>query len=181
MYLILLHWAAFYGNLEVAKLCVNMDADLNKKSIFGKRTPFQEAKRTGNYDIAQLLLLSQSTGNIGERIKEKADELNREYGIIEAFIDELSQIGEQTAEIFKKTLIEIMTRLIQKKKIFADIMLSLCLKFIESEEKGRKFEESELFKDAIIKTSKNIIRATEKRDWFWMKEAVIPSTVSEIY
>ena len=159
-------------------MCVNMGADLTKQSIFGKRTPFQEALRTGNHDIAQLLLLSQSTGNIGERIKEKANELNREYGIIEAFIDELSQIGEQTAEIFKKTLIEIMTSLIQKKKVFADIMLSLCLKIIESEQ---QFEDSELFKDAIIKSSTNIIQAIDKRDWFWMKRVMIPSTVSHIF
>ena len=98
-------------------------------------------------------------------------------------MSELSEIGAQTAAIFKKTLIEVMTRLIQKKKSLDDTLLFLCHSFIESEEKNAGFEESELFKEAIIKTSTSVIQAKDpdKKDWFWMKNVIVPSNVKRLY
>lgn len=149
-----------------------MGVDLMKKGGKDNRTALDWAEDNKEYDIIQLLRLSEISATIGDRITSKAEELKKENGIIDAFIDELSEIGEQTADIVKKALIEIMTSLVVKKKAFSDIMLRITQRFI-----GSGFEESELFKDGIIKTSKSIIGESDKRDWFWMKEMMIPSNV----
>merc|ERR1712228_696414 len=127
----LLHLAARYGNYEIAKLCINKGYDLKAKTE-GKwgDTALYWAEGNYNLDIAQLLRLSEIKGNIGERIKEKAEILNRERGCIENIQNGLKRIGKETAKIWKDTTIEMITNCIQNKQCFDDIFLSLCYEFI---------------------------------------------------
>ena len=120
----------YSGNFEIANLCVNREYDQTSKNNMG-RNPLGEAQTLGNHDIAQLLRLSQIKGNIGERIKERANSINKGNGCIKNIMDELSRIGEQTASIFKKTMVEIVTSLIQQKLYFtlflSQISCYLCV------------------------------------------------------
>merc|ERR1712228_551528 len=161
----LLHHATQNGNYEIAKLCINKGYDLQARDKYGQ-TPLNLANEYGKHDVAQLLMLSEIKGNIGERIKEKAKILNKERGCIENIKNGLTRIGEQTAKIWKDATIEMITNCIQNKQCFDDIFLSLCYEFIQppngyeyNSEDGvievlisADFEQSELFK-AIIATS----------------------------
>jgi len=144
---------------------------LKAKDKYGQ-TPLNLANEYGKHDVAQLLMLSEIKGNIGERIKEKAKILNRERGCIENIQNGLKRIGEQTAKIWKDTTIEMMTNSIQNKECFDDIFLSLCYEFIGFAD----FEKSELFK-AIIATSDDVIKNGNKTNWFWFKEVMLASNV----
>ena len=139
------------------------------------RNPLDESRHMGNYDIAQLLLLSEFKGNIGDRLKERASSLNRERGIIENVTKELTRIGEQSSAIFMKIMMEIITSSMQNKCCYDDIMLSLCHKYIGADE----FEESELFK-AITKASNDTIQNGNKKDWYWFKEILLKSNVKSM-
>lgn len=167
----LLHYAAHHGNYEIAKLCINKGYDLKAK-IDDKWTALDYANFEGKHDIAQLLMLSEIEGNIGERIKEKAKILNRERGNMQNIINGLERIGKQTAKMWKDTTIEMMTNCIQNKECFDDIFLSLCYEFIGFAD----FEKSELFK-AIIATSDDVIKNGNKTNWFWFKEVMLASNV----
>merc|ERR1712228_236356 len=123
------------------------------------------ANDMGNHDVEQVLMLSQITGNIGERVKEKADGLNKEDGMIANVINELSKIKDENLS-FKDTLIKIVTNLIAQKLSFPDFLLSLCWKMMKTD--YQKPEQSKLFK-VIMKTSTNIVEQKDKRDWYWMK------------
>merc|ERR1712228_1058901 len=162
----LLALAAYYGNLEVAKLCINLGYDINASST-------KAANDMSNHDVEQLLMLSKITGNIGERVKEKADGLNKEDGMIANVINELSKIKDEKLS-FKDTLIQVVTNLIDQKLSFPDFLLSLCWKMMETE--YEKPEESELFK-VIMVTCEDIIKKKDKRDWYWMKQIMLKSHV----
>merc|ERR1712228_655694 len=138
----LLHLAAYEGNYEIAKLCINSGYDIHLKEEYNEWTSLKVAEMYNKHDIAQLLRLSEIKGNIGERIKEKAEILNRERGCIENIQNGLKRIGKETAKIWKDTTIEMITNCIQNKQCFDDIFLSLCYEFIGSAD----FEKSELFK-----------------------------------
>ena len=186
----LLHQASYNGNFELAKLCINMGADLKKRmtsrgndsleEALGN-TPIEEAKHWSNYHVEQLLLLSEIKGNIGERVKGKAYDLNRQNGIVSNAMSVLSTMP-QTKEIFTKALREIMMHSMTEKKIFDDVMLSLYFALFEEGEEEKEAvhtEDTELFQ-TIMKTSTNIIAGRDKRDWFWMKEVLIPSNVKKL-
>ena len=57
----LLTQAAYYGNYEIAKLCVNKGYSLKAKD-----SPLERADNMGHHDIAQLLRLAEIKGNVGD-------------------------------------------------------------------------------------------------------------------
>eukprot|EP01083_Nonionella_stella_P140515 431006_1 len=164
----LLHWAAIYGSYQIAALCLNLGADINRKDK-SEQTALAHATDSGHYDIVQLLM----TIFIGERMKEKANRLKTEQSVIENMNNELKSVGEQSKEIFDKVLLEIMIRLITKRLVFDDDMLGLC--WMMEEQKGDPLK-GELWK-SIQETAADIIKGGNKRDWFWMKQCLIPSNI----
>merc|ERR1712130_658506 len=76
----LLHKTALFGNIDIVRLCVNMGSDLKRKNK-ENQTALDWADQHKKYHIAQLLRLSEISGNIGERITTKAEELKKENGI----------------------------------------------------------------------------------------------------
>jgi hypothetical protein len=51
-----LHWAAFWGHVDVAKLLLEHGADVNAKESVYDATPLHVAAATGHADVARLLL-----------------------------------------------------------------------------------------------------------------------------
>ena len=172
----LLHYAAWKGNYEIAQLCINLGADIHKKSRFSQdetRLPLDWAMENNNDHIEQLLLLQQTKSNVGDRVKYISHGILKQNSIIENIINELSLIGEQSKDIFTRILKEITINLISKKLVFSEDLLNLCWKL--ETENGDELE-SELW-SSIKKTCKDIINGTSKRDWFWLKQCLLPSNV----
>ena len=130
------------------------------------------AKRQGHHDIANMLRLASISGNVGDRIKEKAAELNKERGCIENVLKHLGRIGKQSAEIFEKVLVEVVTGCVESKDCFDDFLLSLCHALIGE----THFEASELF-GVIARVVSDVITGGTKLDWFWLKEVLLPANV----
>eukprot|EP01083_Nonionella_stella_P145583 456494_1 len=169
----LLHKAAFFGNLEIAQLCINMDYDVRFKNKDG-RTPFEQAQRNSAHHVEQALLFAEMETNIGERIKEVSQNINKQKGISDAFVEELSVIGPQNKEIFRKCLEEVLINLIRKNKIFSDDMLCLCWKLMEEEKKDPL--QSELLQ-CITTECQSIIQKKDKYRWFWLRHCILPSNI----
>ena len=171
----LLHLAAWKGNYEIAKLCINLGADINKKSNQNE-TAFGEAMHNNNDHIEQLLLFAQTKSNVGDRIKNISQSMLKQNSIIQNIIDELELIGEQSKDIFIKILKEITLNLITKKLVFSDDLLNLCWKIETENINVNELKKSELWR-TIDKTCRDIIDGTSKKDWFWMKQCLLPSNV----
>ena len=168
----LLQLSAWSGAYEIAELCINLGADLQFKNKNG-RTARMEAKTNNNDHIEQLLLLKETKSNIGDRIKYISQSILKQNGVIQSIMSELALIGETSKDLFVKILKEIMINLITKKLVFSDDLLNLCWK-LESE-KGDPLD-SELWV-TIRKTCAEIINGDSVRDWFWMKQCLLPSNV----
>merc|ERR1711933_104232 len=65
-------------------------------------------------------------------------------------------------------------KIITKKKIFSNLLLTLVLKFETN--KGGDILQSRIW-ETISKTVKDVIKGKSKRDWFWLKTCIIPSTI----
>ena len=169
----LLHYAAWKGNYEIAQLCLNLGADINKRTKYTQETPAQKAIDNNSDHIAQLLLFAQTKANLGDRIKNISQSILKQDSIIDNIMTELSSIGEQSKDIFIKTLTEITINLIAKKLVFSDDLLSLCWKC--EVQKGNELN-SELW-ITIKNTAQEIISGSSKRDWYWLKQCLLPSNV----
>ena len=189
----LLHFAAWKGNFEIAKLClclcciyyfyrlfihiktcsgINLGADINAEDT-DKETPLFNAVNNNHDHIEQTLLFAQTKSNVGDRIKNISQSILKQNSIIENVTSELSNIGTQSKQIFLKTLTEVTINIITKKIVFSDDLLVLCWKI--EQEKGNELK-SELWR-AIERTSKEIIDGNSKRDWYWLKQCLLPSNV----
>lgn len=165
--------AAFYDNYEIAQLCINLGSDLSHKSKHGRATALETAIKNNQHHMHQLLLLSEMKANIGERIKILSTSITKQNGIVDNILNELSLIGEYSTKLFIPLLTETMINIISKKLVFSDDMLLLCWK--HEQLKGDPMK-SELWQ-AICKTCQQIICSTDKRDWFWLKNNLVPSNV----
>ena len=165
----LMFFAAWKGAIDVAQLCINLGADVNN--------PNDETLKTAignNYDhVEQLVLLAQAKSGSGDRIKNMSQEILKQNAIIENILNELSSIGQQSKDLYIKILKEIMINILKKKLVFSDDLLSLCWK-IETENGNES--KSELW--ITIKTvCQDIIKGHSKRDWYWLKQCLLPSNV----
>eukprot|EP01084_Bolivina_argentea_P300482 518135_1 len=169
----LLHYAAGGSAYEIAQLCINLGYDLQHKNNDGK-TALDIAIEEGAADTEQLLRFAETGANAGDRIKDIAFILNKQRGINENILNELSLIGKQNKELFENTLMEIMINIICKRLAFSDQLLNYCINSIC--EKNNDLFESELWLQ-INKTCNEIIKNGNKRDWFWLKEYIVKSTI----
>eukprot|EP01083_Nonionella_stella_P273377 927314_1 len=92
----LLHYAALEGAYEIVQLCISLGADVTLKTKDGK-TALDFADEE-DHAIKQLLHFAQMKANTGERIREKADDLTKQNGIIENLMNEIEAYDETTRE-----------------------------------------------------------------------------------
>eukprot|EP01083_Nonionella_stella_P107746 312448_1 len=168
----LLHYAAFYGAYEIAQLCISLGADVTLETKMGQ-TALYWANNQKHHDIKQLLHFAGMKANTGERIREKADGLSEQSGIVENIMNEIEAYDDTTREFFEDTLLDLMNKILRKKRIFSDDWLCLAWK-IEAK-RGNVFE-SELWKN-ITAVCAQIIQNGDKQDWFFMKTCIITSNV----
>eukprot|EP01083_Nonionella_stella_P107743 312437_1 len=168
----LLHYAANYGAYEIVQLCISLGADVTLKTN-AENTALDLADEDNHHAIKQLLHFAQMKANTGERIREKADALTKQNGIIENIMNEIKSYDDTTREFFEDTLLDLVNKVVRKKVIFSDDWLCLAWK-IEAK-RGNVFQ-SELWKN-MTAVCREIIQNRDKRDWFFMKTCIIPSNL----
>eukprot|EP01084_Bolivina_argentea_P142419 250206_1 len=161
--------AASRGSYEVVQFCLNLGADVNHKDDYGK-TALQNDSVEFYSDVEELLKFAELNANIGDRIRETAFVMDKQKGINENILSELRLIGKHNKQLFENTLLEIMVNIIDKKLAFSDHLLNLCFDI------NKNILKSELWMQ-IKKTCKQIIENGNKRDWYWMREYIVPSTI----
>eukprot|EP01084_Bolivina_argentea_P240393 403881_1 len=86
--------SAKYGSYNIAQFCLNCGADINFRELIGlKRDAITLAREFTNYHIEQLLLFSKLNADIGDEIRDTGNIINKQNGINENIINELSLIG----------------------------------------------------------------------------------------
>ena len=93
-------------------------------------------------------------------------------------LEQLSEIGKQSKELFEKTLMELMINIISKRLSFSDNLLNLCWRIVSRD--GKDPLKSELW-NAISTQCNAIVQNGSKRDWYWLKKCVLPSSVKWSY
>ena len=96
---------------------INYGADLKAQNKWG-RTALDTARRTGYHNIEQLILFSQLNATIGNDIKNTAENIHKQNGIIDNICSELKEIGLQSKDLFEKILMELMINIINKRLSF---------------------------------------------------------------
>eukprot|EP01083_Nonionella_stella_P152319 488036_1 len=169
----LLNVAASVGSYDIVQFCINAGFDTNHKDKWGK-TPLGNAKRGGHHHIEQLLLFNAMNLSLGNEVKHLAETIHRQNGINHNISNELQSIGDQSKDLFEKTLMEIMVTIINKKLSFSDQLLSQCWDIACRD--GKDPLSSDLW-NVISSTCSAIITSGDKRDWFWFKTCILPSTL----
>ena len=165
--------ATRHGCYQLAQFCINSGADLDQTDN-GGRTALDLSRTVGWYNMERLLLFAKLNANIGNEIKTNADTIQKQQGIINNILNELTLIGKQSKELFEGILMELMINIINKRSSFDDNLLNLCWEIVSRD--GKNPLDSELWK-AISTQCNAIIQNGNKRDWYWLKKCVIPSTV----
>ena len=165
--------AARYGCYKLAQFCINAGADPHQTDNKGQNA-LDLSRSIGWYNIERLLLFAQLNADVGNEIKNTAENIQKQQGIIDNLFFELSLIGKQNKELFEKILMELMINIINKRSSFDDNLLNLCWEIVSRDGKNPLL--SELW-TAISTQCKEIIQNGGKRDWYWFKKCLIPSTV----
>eukprot|EP01083_Nonionella_stella_P141673 437010_1 len=114
----LLHSAVWYGSYEVVQLCISLGADTTLQNKRG-HTALHWANAKEHHAIKQLLHFAAMKANTGERIREKADALTKQNGIIENIMNEINSYDDTTREFFEDTLLDLVNKVVRKKVIFS--------------------------------------------------------------
>ena len=72
----------------------------------------------------------------GNDIKGIVEMMQRQNGINDCLRNELGDIGEQSKKLYDETLMELMVRMISKRKTFSDSSLVYALDMAMSEDAG---------------------------------------------
>eukprot|EP01084_Bolivina_argentea_P181780 313901_1 len=169
----LLILATICGSYELVQLCVNLGADILNTDQ-SKKTALQYSIDGAYPHIEQLLRFHLMNASVGNRLKETSQTMNKQKGIIENVIKQLSSYDDTTEVFFKDTLIDIMIHIISQKRAFSDDLLNLCWFITVNDNKDPL--QSTLWQ-CITKTCQSIIEDDDKRDWFWFKTFLLPSTI----
>eukprot|EP01084_Bolivina_argentea_P013152 24646_1 len=112
---------------------------------------------------------------ISTEVNDFAKTINKQNGLIDTFMKQLSV--KKNKKIVQDTFVDVMINIVQSKIAFSDDMLNLAFRIVAGN-KGSSVLASNLWK-CIVKTAKSIIEAKTKngRDWHWLKEYLLPSTI----
>eukprot|EP01083_Nonionella_stella_P152321 488039_1 len=169
----LLNVAASVGSYDIVQFCINIGFDINHKDKWDN-TPLDNAKYGDHYHIEQLLLFHTMNISVGNEVKHLAERMHRQNGINQNITNELESIGEPRNTLFETTLMGMMVNLIAKQLSFSDQLLSQCWDIACRD--GQDPLSSDLW-NVISSTCSIIITSGHKRDWFWFKTCILPSTI----
>ena len=92
--------------------------------------------------------------------------------------EELSMIGAVSKDLFEKMIMETLINTIKKRGVFSHDLLNLAWSVTSRD--GKDPLQSELWlamKDQCMK----IIENGNGKDWWWLQNVLLPSTVSSVY
>merc|ERR1712228_898246 len=133
-----------------------------------------EARENGFSHIEKLLLFAKMNVEAGNEIKDIAEKIQQQNGINECLSAELTDIGKQTKKMHDETLMELMIRMITKRKTFSDNQLVYALNMAMKE--NENILASKLWLN-IRSTCSQIVQNGTKRDWMWLKLCLLPSMI----
>eukprot|EP01083_Nonionella_stella_P191098 707518_1 len=169
----LLLTASMKGSYELVQLCLNLGADIHKTDKTNK-TALMYARTGAWTHVEQLLLFSKMNANIGNQIRNTADAINKQKGIAQNIIKQLSSYDSTTKQFFQDTIHDLMINIIKNKESFSDDLLNLCWE-IECTNNVNPLS-TELWQ-TIVTVCKDIVENGNKKDWFWFKKCILPSTI----
>eukprot|EP01083_Nonionella_stella_P237258 832475_1 len=169
----LLLYAAKRGAYELTQLAINLGSDINYVDKNGKDA-LQHARDGAWTHIEQLLLFCKLNANIGQKIEDIAYRMNKQKGITENVLLQLTKYDDTTSKFFKDTLCDLMANIIKNKRSFSDDLFALCWS-IECSENPDVLS-SALWKE-LSSVCIQIMKNGSVRDWRWLRTFVVPSTV----
>ena len=170
--------AAEEGRYDIVQLCVNLGANIDFKDDFG-RTAIDRARDGAWYHCEELLLFSQLSANVSDRVQNTAFSMNKQNGIVENIINEMNNVIKDTNEKdkFVQTLTKILCNIINKTLSFSDDLLNLCWIY------GCNSCNSTMSDDlsqTLLSTCNNIIVNGNKKDWHYFKTFILASNVCTV-
>merc|ERR1712228_928799 len=88
--------------------------------------------------------------------------------------EELTDIGERNKKLYDETTMELMIRMISKRRTFSDNQLVYALNMAMNE--NENILASKLWLQ-IRSTCSDIVQNGKMRDWMWLKLCLLPSTI----
>jgi len=165
----LLMYACEMGQYSIAHLLIQYNANINKVNKNTKKNALSYAQQYGYYNIAVLIEFSRIGASLGNEVKNKINLINIQDGIIQNMYKNMD----------KETINSIMNYLIDaisNRLPFSDDILNLCWYAIKENDNVSPLD-SYLY-DTLITTYKSIVSDTSnKRDWQWLKDYFISSTI----
>ena len=110
----------------------------------------------------------------GNEIQGIVEKMQQQSGINDALSKELTEIGQQSKKLYDETTMELMMRMIQKRKTFADHQMMYALDMAIKQ--NENILESELWLK-IRSTCSQIVQNGTKTDWTWLKLRLLPSMI----
>eukprot|EP01083_Nonionella_stella_P073837 199931_1 len=168
--------AAYRGSYDIVNLCLNLGADLHHQDK-NKETAIDLCRQGAYYHVEQLLLFASLNANSGNQIRDTAHNLKKQKGVLDNIMHQLSSYDTDDVswkEVFCDTLTDLMIHIINQKLAFSDDLLNLCFHFELHD--GKDILSTKLW-HALSKTCTDIIQNGNKKQWFWLKTFILPSTV----
>merc|ERR1712228_769243 len=169
----LLLTATVMGAYDLAQFLINNGADIDAKDD-KEQTALTMSRNLGWPHIEKLLLFAKMNTDAGNEIKDIVDKIQQQNGINNCLSMELSDIGEQSKKLYDETLMELMIRMITKRKTFSDDQLVYALNMEVNE--SENILASKLWLQ-IRSTCSDIVQNGTKKDWMWLKLCLLPSTI----
>eukprot|EP01084_Bolivina_argentea_P283043 484653_1 len=160
-----------HGLYEMVELTLNLGADPTHKDESGKMA-IDYARKYTMYHIEQLLLFNSMNASASTRLNALSEEMNKQKGITENIMIQLAFYKNK--KLFKDILIDLMIKIISKKLAFSDDLLNICWKLICVDNDNPL--SSNLWK-TLVSTCNDIIVNHSKRDWYYFKTFIVPSTI----
>ena len=120
------------------------------------------------------MLFAKMNVEAGNEIKDIVKKMQQQNGINECVSEELSDIGEQNKKLYDKTTMELMIRMISKRKTFSDNQLVYAMNMTMKE--NENILASKLWLQ-IRSTCSQIVQNGTDRDWMWLKLCLLPSMI----
>ena len=134
----------------------------------------EEAKLVGYPHIEKLLLFAKMNVEAGNEIQGIVEKMQQQNGINDALRNELTEIGQQSKKLYDETTMELMMRMIEHRKTFADNQLVYALDMAMKQ--NENILKSELWLK-IRSTCSQIVQNGTKTDWTWLKLRLLPSMI----
>merc|ERR1712228_407771 len=108
----------------------------------------------------------------GKELKEVVGKIQQQNGINECLSNELMDIGEQSKKLYDETTMELILRMISKRKTFSDNQLMYA--FNMAMEENENILSSKLWLQIRSNCSEIVQKGTET-DWMWLKLCLLSS------